>query len=175
MTKKDSAFMGKTHLGHFAGRWFDLLVPEEGSLPADNQNWIVEARGAEAMRKLDPNPSIAYRTYQSLSEEFGIKISQNPDLKLLSVALGDIHINIGNQIEVTSVKPEVSRTDLHIFKGFAQMAHLYVHTRSFSTPRFELLGKPLAPHSEAVGPITIEDIIKMDRIKSYAGVLPDSA
>lgn len=166
-TTRDSVFFGRTYLGRFARRWFDTLIIKNAP-PSEADNWIVKARGEKALKRVDKKPSVAFRTSESLFVEFGISGNFARRADFFEIELGDnIKIIIGDETKVLSRKSQINRRSLHLLTGFCKLFYLYTVTRASITPYFYLHAKPLLPFSDLDGAVSAEDIVRIDRIKSY--------
>lgn len=164
LTGRDSLILGHTYLGRQAKRWFNTIPLEKQPLPSERDNWIVEARGKETLKKLDKKMSLVYRTTEDLFEDFAISVSGQENS--FEVRFGNVLINIGDDTEIVS-EGEATRKDLHALIGFCKIFFLYSASKHSQTPSFNFVNKPLEPFSSISGVQPIEKALEIDQIKSY--------
>lgn len=164
---KESVVMGITHLGSYSKKWFNRLVMEDPKIDEDKQKWMLQARGKEKVLKLDEHPSIAYLTSEELMDEY--LIQSQGDTNKYSLRFGNLSMSFSKD---TSVKLDtqgkiVNRKDLHALIGFSKFYYHYATSRDSATPQMRLIDKPFMPYSKLDGNKSIEEIVSVDRIKSY--------
>jgi hypothetical protein len=164
---KESVVMGITHLGSYSERWFNRLIIEGSTINEDKQRWMLQARGEEKVLKLDEHPSIAYLRSEELMDKY--LVQSQGDTNMYSLKFGNLIMSFSKD---TSVKLDtqgeiVNRKDLHALIGFSKYYYLYATSRDSATPRMRLINKPFTPYSEMDGDKSIEELVSVDRIKSY--------
>jgi len=164
---KESVVMGITHLGSYSKRWFNRLIIEDSTIDEDKQRWMLRARGKEKVLKLDEYPSIAYLGSEELMDEYLIQSQR--DTNKFSLKFGNLSISFfkDTSVKLDSLGKIVNRKDLHALIGFSKFYYLYATSRDSATPHMRLINKPFTPYSEIDGDKSIEEIVSVDRIKSY--------
>ncbi len=109
--------------------------------------------------------TISHITAEELLQRFNIKIDSTPSMTSLN--LGGTNLVIENGSKIHTNGEEIKRIDLHALVGFLRTIYLHSVLRSSMTPDIQLIDFPLRPYSDLDGVCSIEQLIRLDRIKAY--------
>jgi len=118
----------------------------------------------ESMTEI-PRGQMYYLTSDELFSNHGISLSQKEEI--IDINLGGVNVNITERINVKSSSKPITRRDIHTLRGFLQGFTLWAFIKSSRSPFIYLVDKPLSPYSEIDQVQLAENIISIDRIKSY--------
>ncbi len=129
----------------------------------------------ELFKVIDPSPEnnllapLAYLSGTDLAEKFDVGLGSIISTRHVTVEIGGgrLHMDVGSDLSISNHK-QITKADLHALKGFAQVLDLFVHTHSFNHPPLKFEGEPLFPYSARSGTMPLKELLKIDRIKSYA-------
>lgn len=108
---------------------------------------------------------IYYLTGDELLISHDISLFQKEDE--IRIKLGGIGIEITDSTYIHADTKPPTRKDLHILRGFIQTYALWTFTKSSRSAYLRLVDRPLHPYTDLDGLQPAENIIEIDRIKSY--------
>jgi len=167
---QEMVFSGYTLLGKYAKRWFKTIKLSDIK-SEKRDNWLLETRGTRLIDKLDEYPTIAYITGSELTEKYNVKPLDVKRPEKGYVLGGCINFVITDdgmpRIELSENYTKIDRVSLHSLKGFCKGIYAHTTHNYIVTPWVNLVDTPLKPYSNINGEMQIDDVIRVDRIKSY--------
>lgn len=130
-----------------------------------NRN-ITDLFGNLKIQKKGRRTEISYQTGSWLKTDFGI--TTNQDTNKIVIAFGrDLKLELARGKSLVSSSGKIDRVDLHSFIGFCKEMYLFNAVNHALTPKLAFARYSLAPYFKKGGIRSVEEIVRIDRIKSY--------